>query len=102
MPRWDNVRQAETLRLRQRVVDRWNGGNVKGQMMTYAQIAAELGLTRGAVGRLLTEARALGWKVRPRMSSSEVSRRQSISARKNIGEDAYLARMKAMRAARTY
>lgn len=51
--------REETDQLRLRVVDLWNA--FAG---TYTEIGYIVGESRGAVGRLLTEARARGIKVR--------------------------------------
>lgn len=94
-------RKPETAALRQCVVDRWNAGNPgRGPGVTYADIAVEMGLTRGAVGRLLTEARAFGLRVRRRMRTSVAGKRAARSLRQSIGEEAFLRKMAGVRAAR--
>lgn len=66
-----------TTKLRNAVIDAFNRGN------TQAEIADKLDITRGAVGRLLTEARALGIPV-VTYSPTETSRRSHVSRRQRL------------------
>lgn len=76
-----------TNSLRRRVVRLWNVGD-----KTQADIAALLGLTRGVVGRLIAEARAMGIPT-IRYSTQETAERAQASYRARVGEEAYLDHM---------
>lgn len=86
-----------TTQLRLRVVRLFNRGN------TQTEVAAALSLTRGAVGRLLTEARALGLAV-VQYTAEQKGKRAEASHRARIGDTAYEAwardKMAACRATR--
>jgi DNA-binding transcriptional regulator LsrR (DeoR family) len=85
-----------TTALRRRVVRLWNAGD-----KTQADIAALLGLTRGAVGRLIAEARAMGMPT-IRYSTQETAERAQASYRARVGEAAFTERMYRMWEARTH
>lgn len=84
-----------TTALRRRVVRLWNVGD-----KTQADIAALLGLTRGVVGRLIAEARAMGMPT-IRYSTQETAERVQASYRARVGEAAFTERMDRLREART-
>lgn len=84
-----------TTALRRRVVRLWNVGD-----KTQADIAALLGLTRGVVGRLIAEARAMGMPT-IRYSTQETAERAQASYRARVGEAAFTERMHRMWEART-
>jgi hypothetical protein len=75
-------RKSETSRLRSRVVNAFNRG------LTQAQIGERFGITRGAVGRLIAEARAMGKRVIT-YTTAETSQRQqaSIAQRRRLIEN---------------
>lgn len=92
--------KPETTELRNEVVRLWNKCNAKGRAgITQAELAGNMKLTRGAVGRLLFEARRRGRYVIS-ITASEAGRRQSIACRKTMGEPAYKQRMAEMRASK--
>ena len=75
------ARNPDTMKLRRRVVRLWNNGK------TQAEIGATLNLTRGAVGRLICEARQWGWHT-VRYTPSEVSPRARASQRQSLERQA--------------
>ena len=76
-----DYRNPETTKLRRRVVRMFNAGH------TQAEIGQALNLTRGAVGRLLVEARAEGIAM-VSYTPSETSARQQAALRMNMIERA--------------
>ena len=83
--------RAETAALRESVVAEWNKCDE-----TMAQIAERMGLTRGAVARHLTEARAAGMYV-VACTPRETAIRAQASLRSRIGEEAFRATLAHMR-----
>lgn len=75
-------RNPQTTRLRNKVVRLFNAGH------TQAQIGERFGITRGAAGRLLTEARKLGMRV-IRYTTTEKGQRSRTARRAKIGDVAY-------------
>lgn len=84
------ARNPETTLRRDEIVRRFNRG------LTQREIASALGLTRGAVGRELAHARAMGTPM-VRYTTAERSRRSAAAERANVGEVAYRARMERIR-----
>lgn len=83
------MRNPDTTKLRRRLVRAWNKRAPSGT--TMADLAVEFGMTRGAIGRLLWEARQLGWNV---VSLGDAAKgRAVVSYRKRIGEEAFRAGM---------
>jgi predicted transcriptional regulator len=74
--------KPETTRLRKLVVNAFNRGQ------TQAQIGERFGITRGAVGRLIAEARAMGKRVIS-YTTAETSQRARAARRAKIGEAAF-------------
>lgn len=79
--------RLSTTSRRLRVVQEFNAGK------TQAQIAAEQGLTRGAVGRLIAEARALGIPT-IHYTKSQSNQRANASYREKHGDQGWSERQR--------
>ena len=71
-----------TTRLRNQVVKLWNKG------LTQSEIGTALGITRGAAGRFIAEARAMGIPT-VTYTTAETAQRQQAAMVRTMGERAY-------------